>query len=121
MSMRKNRNTLEIVAHMLEAAAKECKKTHIMYKSNLSYVLLKKYLDLVMSNGLLTYDTITQTYRTTHKGLTYIREYAETRRSFNMFHEKKLACESLLRAVARSEQFDSSEMSRDNCLLFNSS
>jgi predicted transcriptional regulator len=94
---RKNRGTMEIVAFMLESAVRECKKTHIMYRSNLSYTLLKKYLNMVLSNGLMIYDPVTETYRTSQKGITYLREYAEIKRSMKVYSEKKVACEILLK------------------------
>jgi predicted transcriptional regulator len=96
-SSRKNRDCLEIIAFMLESTGRESKKTHIMYKANLSYTLLKKYLDMVVGSGLILYDSSSRTYRISQKGLTYLKEFDEIKKSMQIFREKKRVLESLLK------------------------
>jgi predicted transcriptional regulator len=48
-----NRSKEEILANMLEAAQSPIKKTAIMYKANLSYAQLEKYLSLLETKGLI--------------------------------------------------------------------
>ena len=45
----------------------------IMYKAYLSYHQLKEYLSVLIENNLLEYIEGTQTYRTTEKGLNYLK------------------------------------------------
>ena len=47
------RSRLEIISDMLEAVEDGAKKTHIMYKANLSYSLLNKYLEVTNDADLL--------------------------------------------------------------------
>ena len=54
--MKKYRNRLQIVAEILEIAKAGAKKTHIMYRANLSYSLLCKYLKDIVDCGLVKVD-----------------------------------------------------------------
>jgi len=56
ISLAKYRNRLQIVAEILRIVSGGAKKTHIMYKANLSYKLLCKYLDKVLECGLVQVD-----------------------------------------------------------------
>jgi predicted transcriptional regulator len=47
-------------------------KTKLMYASFLSYAQLREYLALVVENGLLSFDSGSQTYQTTPKGLQFL-------------------------------------------------
>lgn len=51
--MRKYRDRLEIVHDILSAVSDGTKKTHIMYKANLSYKLLNRYLDDLLMADLI--------------------------------------------------------------------
>jgi len=46
-----------------------------MYNAFVSYDQLKEYLTILTENGLLEYDRQLQTYRTTEKGLVFVRAY----------------------------------------------
>jgi predicted transcriptional regulator len=65
----KYRSRTDIIVSMLEAARHGVTKTKIMYSSYLSSYQLRTYLELVISNGLLAYDSANERYRTTEKGL----------------------------------------------------
>jgi predicted transcriptional regulator len=69
----KNRGRTEIVATMLETANGRATKTKIMYNAFLSYNQLKDYLDILIENNLIEYLEGTQTYKTTEKGLNYLK------------------------------------------------
>jgi predicted transcriptional regulator len=71
----KYRSRTDIIVTMLEAATSGATKTKIMYSSYLSSHTLRVYLDLVISNGLLTYDSTKQRYSTTEKGLRLLELY----------------------------------------------
>ena len=63
------RDKLEILLGILEIARSPVKKTHILYKANINFYQLTRYLDLL--NGLEMLEEIDQPYkgyRTTEKG-----------------------------------------------------
>ncbi len=65
------RDRAEIIRQILDIAngAEHITRTKIMYKAFLSYNQLKDYLALLTERGLLSYDSITQAYKTTEKGI----------------------------------------------------
>jgi predicted transcriptional regulator len=69
----KYRSRTEIVATMLEAANGKATKTKIMYVAFLSYTQLKEYLSILIENNLIECLEETQTYKTTQKGLNYLK------------------------------------------------
>ena len=69
----KYRGRTEIVATMLEAANGRATKTKIMYKAFLSYNQLSEYLSVLIENNLIEYLDGTQTYKTTEKGLNFLK------------------------------------------------
>ena len=48
-----------------------------MYAAFLSYAQLKEYLSVLIDNNLIEYSDGTQTFKTTEKGLNYIKMYRE--------------------------------------------
>ena len=69
----KYRGRTEIVATMLEAANGRATKTKIMYSAFLSYTQLKDYLSLLIENNLIEYLNETSEFRTTEKGLNFLK------------------------------------------------
>jgi predicted transcriptional regulator len=69
----KYRSRTEIVAMILEAANGGATKTKIMYKAFLSYAQLREYLSVLIENNLLQYMEGSQTYKTTEKGLNFLK------------------------------------------------
>ena len=55
----------------------ETTKTKIMYAAFLSYGQLKEYLSVLIENNLIEYSNGTQTFKTTEKGLNYLKTYRE--------------------------------------------
>ena len=72
-----NRSRTEIVGNILEVAIGGATKTKIMYKAFLSYGQLKEYLSVLTENNLIEYLDGTQTFKTTEKGLMYLKMYYE--------------------------------------------
>ena len=58
---------------ILEAANGGATKTKIMYKAFLSYAQLREYLSVLIENNLLEYLEGSQTYKTTEKGLNFLK------------------------------------------------
>ena len=73
----KYRSRTEIVAMILEAANGGATKTKIMYKAFLSYAQLSEYLSVLIENNLLEYLEGSQTYKTTEKGLNFLKMHNE--------------------------------------------
>src|SRR2546428_13741330 len=79
MSERKNnRGKIEIMADVLSLSTAGIKKTHIMYRANLSYEQILFYLNELLSKALLAQDVSDDAvfYRTTDKGREFLRCYA---------------------------------------------
>ena len=73
----KYRSRTEIVSMILEAANGGATKTKIMYKAFLSYAQLREYLSVLIENNLLEYLDGSQTYKTTEKGLNFLKMHNE--------------------------------------------
>ena len=73
----KNRSRTEIVGNILDAANGGATKTKIMYKAFLSYGQLKEYLSILIENNLIEFLDGTQIFKTTEKGLNYLKKHNE--------------------------------------------
>jgi predicted transcriptional regulator len=82
----------EIVAQILQAANdhNEITKTKIMYATFLSYKQLQEYLALLVQDELLEYLEATHTYRTTKKGLKFLKIYEMKKMEKELVAEMKL-------------------------------
>jgi predicted transcriptional regulator len=68
-----NRSRTEIVSSILDAANGGTTKTKIMYYAFISYNQLNEYLSLLIENNLIEYLDGTQTFKTTEKGLYFLK------------------------------------------------
>ena len=74
----KYRSRTEIVCNILDAAnGGGATKTKIMYAAFLSYNQLNEYLSVLIENNLIEYLDGTHTFKTTEKGLNYLKVYNE--------------------------------------------
>ena len=72
----KNRSSLEIVRDVLSVATERSRKTRILYDAHLNYLLLEKYLKILLENDLLkTVDD--SCYLVTLKGKNFLQNYEE--------------------------------------------
>lgn len=71
----KYRSRTDIVSQILDAANGGSTKTKIMYRAYLSYAQLKEYLSILIENGLLEYEDGEHKYKTTEKGIKFMRVY----------------------------------------------
>lgn len=71
------RGRLEIINEILSLCRRPTYKTHILYKCNLSFEQLNKYLDFLVSNDLLTSSLHNgkELYKITEKGEIFIKDY----------------------------------------------
>ena len=71
------RSRTEIVCNILDAANGGTTKTKIMYTAFLSYAQLKEYLSLLTENNLIEYLDGVHKFKTTEKGVNYLKTYNE--------------------------------------------
>jgi predicted transcriptional regulator len=73
----KNRSKVDIIYDILASAVDGgVKKTHIMYKANLSSEQMKFYFHTLVTHSLLTSDRDSEDnliYKTTHKGVKFLQ------------------------------------------------
>lgn len=67
------RESYEIASDILKVARNGAKKSHLVYKANLNFSVIRKYLEVLLQSGLLM--RTNRTYRTTEKGKTYIASF----------------------------------------------
>jgi len=72
------RNSLEITAEMLSLCKQPQTKTRVMYRTNLSWRMLQKYLFQLQSRGLLeeVHHSLAK-YATSRKGLKFVEKWRE--------------------------------------------
>jgi predicted transcriptional regulator len=72
----KYRSRNHIISEILDAAnGGNATKTKLMYKAYLSFGQIKEYLSVLTENDLLSYDAHTQTFKTTERGLMFLKAY----------------------------------------------
>jgi predicted transcriptional regulator len=69
------RNDLDICADLLKVAMDGAKKTQLVYRANLNFKIVKKYIERLSENGLLV--NVNKSYFTTERGFTFINRYHE--------------------------------------------
>jgi predicted transcriptional regulator len=73
-----NRGKIQIMGDVLALATSGIKKTHIMYRANLSYEQVQLYLGELIGKSLITQDMSSPdgvVYRTTEKGREFLLYY----------------------------------------------
>ncbi|MBS7635394.1 DUF4364 family protein [Candidatus Bathyarchaeota archaeon] len=78
--MGNRRHEMEILMNILRITMREAKITHIMYKANLSYSSLRKYLSEALNTGLIVKEYNGDglpIYRITEKGRSLLEKLEE--------------------------------------------
>lgn len=76
----KRRNAMEIVVNILEEATDGINKTRLVYRTNLNFLLIQRYIDYLVNKGLLEVKTTPSTlYATTDKGRALLEEFGKIR------------------------------------------
>jgi predicted transcriptional regulator len=75
MSRMINRNRLEIISQILEAANGGASKSKVMYTALVNYAQMNENLTALTDNDLLRYNEDTGTFKTTEKGLRFLDIY----------------------------------------------
>jgi predicted transcriptional regulator len=69
------RNDLDICADILKVARNGAKKTHLVYKANLNFNIIRKYIQRLKENGLL--EIHNGRYFTTDKGFEFLDQFQD--------------------------------------------
>jgi predicted transcriptional regulator len=88
-----NRGKIQIIGDVLTLATSGIKKTHIMYKGNLSYEQVHHYLGVMIAKRLITQDVSPDgvVYRTTPKGREFLLYYTRLAEFLEEDHEIELS------------------------------
>ena len=68
-----NRNDIDICADILRIARVGAKKTHLVYKANLNFKIIKRYLSRLSEQSLISSDN--GQYITTEEGVKFLDNY----------------------------------------------
>jgi len=74
---RRRRGRHDIVADILKVSKDGANKTKIIYKANLSFDQSNTYIDLLLEKGLLQLGNPHNIYKTTDRGLIFLKRYQE--------------------------------------------
>ncbi|MFH1102040.1 MAG: response regulator [Methanobacteriota archaeon] len=80
----KRRDTLTIIANTLSASVNGISKTRLVYKTNLNFKSIKKYLVFLLTNSFLSVHTDDgkEVYKTTEKGLRLLKQLRDIKEYF---------------------------------------
>ena len=73
--MGKNRDRVSIIAAILEVSAQGASKTRIMFGANLSFSMLEKYLEVVLTSDFVRLED--SKYYLTERGRQYLKQYKQ--------------------------------------------
>lgn len=99
-----NRGKIQITADILCLSTVAIKKTHIMYKANLSYEQVNYYLSDLLNNELLSQHILENgvVFRTSEKGREYLKHY--TRLMDLVKEREKESQKQVLAQIERSKK-----------------
>jgi predicted transcriptional regulator len=73
----KRRDTVYIIAEIIEITREGAQKTRIMYKANLSFTQLNDYLIFMIEQNFISKSEDNKVYVATAKGIEYIRRHKQ--------------------------------------------
>lgn len=68
----RRRSRIEIIGEILSLAANGARKTSIVYRANLNFNLVNRYLNLLIQEGMISLASGSGKYKTTEKGLEFL-------------------------------------------------
>lgn len=74
------RTPIEIFAEILDLCKQPTARTHVMYKTNMSYSNMLNSLEHLQKLQMLKFDKNSKKYETTEKGHEYVKKYYELER-----------------------------------------
>ena len=85
----RSRIRTEIISHIVDSANGGATKTKIMYTAVLSYSQLNEYFSMLIENNLIEYLDGTNKFKTTEKGLFFLKIHNETEIITTNYHRKQ--------------------------------
>ncbi|NIM47022.1 MAG: hypothetical protein GTN40_02575 [Candidatus Aenigmarchaeota archaeon] len=85
MKKRERREGITIIVDILEEAKDKIRKTHLMYKTNLSFNGLNRYLDALTKSGYIQKDS--GIYKTTPEGMEALKDLRGASRVLEEFNK----------------------------------
>ncbi|MEM2146672.1 MAG: winged helix-turn-helix domain-containing protein [Candidatus Jordarchaeaceae archaeon] len=78
-ALRERRSAIKVIVDILGIALKGATKTEIVYKANLNFKQVEKFLDFLIKKGLLSVSSNKRKkYQTTERGKEFIKRYRKT-------------------------------------------
>ncbi len=72
------RSSMEIMVNVLEESRNGINKTRLVYRTNLNFIVVQKYIDFLTDKGLITTDQRPNlVYVTTEKGVRFLDEFTK--------------------------------------------
>ncbi len=78
------RTSLDVYVDILEAAQNGAKKTRLVYRANLNFEIIKKYISSLTENGFLIVNEAEGKYYTTEKGMKFATKYKDLIQPLNL-------------------------------------
>jgi predicted transcriptional regulator len=100
---------MDIIESILIKAGNGCRKTRIMYGANLSTVQLRRYLNILVRIGCLTYDGENQLYKVSQKGIDLLEAISEVSRAKEGLRKSKERLDLFI-ALGHTSEDPSSEV-----------
>jgi len=97
---RRKRTKYELLADLLRSSKGGARKTNLMFRANLSYVLLNKYLNFLLENGFL--ESKDGRFFPTRAGLLYLQRFARYSRDRDHMIRSEAKVQSTLLDVKMS-------------------
>ncbi len=79
---RTRRSEYAIAAAILEIALKPVKMTDIVYDARLNFNITREYLDHLIENGLIRFDSDDQTYEASEQGVKYLEAFRNAQKLY---------------------------------------
>lgn len=72
------RSSMEIMVNILEEARSGINKTRLVYRTNLNFIVVQKYIDFLTEKGLIQTDQRPNlVYVTTERGVQFLNEFTK--------------------------------------------
>ena len=78
MEVRRQMELIQLILGVIASREDGMTKMQLMYKSFTSYIQLVECLAVLLRSGLIEYDPLTSTYKTTQRGLRLLQVTKET-------------------------------------------
>jgi predicted transcriptional regulator len=78
-AVRRKRTSYELLADLLQSSKGGARKTALMFRANLSFLLLNKYLSVLLDNGFV--EKRGSYYYPSHRGMIYLQKFSRYQRT----------------------------------------